>query len=401
MDPNPPRTFMSLLDGNNEVENVERSNPSVPTNIHLQPPPYHTPPNYPYHPHYYHPPYYPLPPPNYASSESNSTPSSTPTGSIATVRPPHTSNDPTSDELEGDDVEGSSVGVKKWSMEEDKRLIYAWINTNTDPVTGTDQKKTSFWGKVATNFNTHAPKGAMRRTGKTCNARWNRGYPLVNKWVGIMDEMERNNVSESSMEDIVNRAHEMFLKRVGRKFDLEHWYYLLKNQPKWRTFRDTLDGGQSKRSKVNEMGGYSSPSTPADEEVEVEVDGVVRPIGRKAAKRKLHQNANNVVVDLVTSHFATMGSTANEKVEIFRNLVTIVDKKAAAAQETVHLRDEAQKRKDIKTELELRKQALKERQYDDQIMLMDLSSLSEEDAAYFRMMKAEIRQKRMGKSPQN
>ena len=146
MDPKPPGTFMSLLDGNDEVENVERSNPSVPTNIHLQPPPYHTPPNYPYHPHYYHPPYYPLPPPNYASSASNSTPSSTPTGSIATVRPPQTSNDPTNDELEGDDVEGSSVGVKKWSMEEDKRLITAWINTSTDPVTGTDQKKTSFWG---------------------------------------------------------------------------------------------------------------------------------------------------------------------------------------------------------------------------------------------------------------
>ena len=254
---------------------------------------------------------------------------------------------------------------------------------------------------MATKFNTHAPKGGMQRTGKTFTTYWNRCYPLVNKWVRIMDEMERNNVSGSSMEDIVNRAHEMFLKRVGRKFDLEHWYYLLKDQPKWRTFRDTLDGGQSKRSKVNEMGGYSSPSTPADEEVEVEVDGVVRPIGRKAAKRKLHQNANNVVVDLVTSHFATMGSTANEKVGIFRNLVTIVDKKVTAAQEAVRLRDEAKKRKDIKAELELRKQALKERQYDDQIMLMDLSSLSEEDAAYFRMMKAEIRQKRMGKSPQN
>ena len=32
MDLNPLRTFMSLLDGNDEVENVELSNPSVPTN---------------------------------------------------------------------------------------------------------------------------------------------------------------------------------------------------------------------------------------------------------------------------------------------------------------------------------------------------------------------------------
>ena len=42
----PLDTFMSSLDGNDEVENVERSNRSVPTNTHLKPPPYHTPPNY-------------------------------------------------------------------------------------------------------------------------------------------------------------------------------------------------------------------------------------------------------------------------------------------------------------------------------------------------------------------
>jgi len=105
------------------------------------------------------------------------------------------------------------------------------------------KRKHLFWGKVVTNFNTHAPKGAMWRMGKTCNACWNRGYPLVNKWVGIMDEMERNNVSRSSIEDIVNFTHDTFLKRVGMKFNFQHWYYLLKDQPKWRTFRDTLDGG--------------------------------------------------------------------------------------------------------------------------------------------------------------
>jgi len=149
------------------------------------------------------------------------------------------------------------------------------------------------------------------------------------------------------------------------------------------------------------MGGYSSPSTPADEELEVEIDGIVCPIGRKTAKRKLQQKANNAMVDLVTNHFSTMGSTANEKVEIFRNLVIAVDKKATAAQEAVCLGDEAQKCKDFKEELEMSKQALKERQYDNQIILIDLLALSEEDAAYFRMMKEEIRRKRIGNHPKN
>ena len=52
-------------------------------------------------------------------------------------------------------------------------------------------------------------------------------------------------------------------------------------------------------------------------------------------------------------------------------------------------------------ELEMRKQNLNERQYDDQIILMDLSTLSEEDDAYFIMMKEEIRRKRMENPPQN
>jgi len=49
----------------------------------------------------------------------------------------------------------------------------------------------------------------------------------------------------------------------------------------------------------------------------------------------------------------------------------------------------------------MRKQTLNERQYDDQIILMDLSTLSEEDDAYFIMMKEEIRRKRMENPPQN
>jgi len=57
-----------------------------------------------------------------------------------------------------------------------------------------------------------------------------------------------------------------------------------------------------------------------------------------------------------------MGSTANEKAKIFRNLVTEVDKKATVAEQAGHLRDEDQTHKGIKVELEMRKQTLKKRQ---------------------------------------
>jgi len=41
-------------------------------------------------------------------------------------------------------VGGVAGGAKKWSVEEDKRLIRAWINIGTDAVVGSDRKKSSF-----------------------------------------------------------------------------------------------------------------------------------------------------------------------------------------------------------------------------------------------------------------
>jgi len=61
---------------------------------------------------------------------------------------------------EGDakEVVGGVVGsAKKWSVEEDKWLIRAWINISTDAVVRSDQKKSSFKKRVASNFNKHRP----------------------------------------------------------------------------------------------------------------------------------------------------------------------------------------------------------------------------------------------------
>ena len=80
-------------------------------------------------------------------------------------------------------------------------------------------------------------------------------------------------------------------------------------------------------------------STPIKEEalhVE-EVDKVIHPIERKATERKAKEKVNNTVVDLLTSHFSTFAKTTTDNVQIFRNLVIVVDKKASTAQEAVCL----------------------------------------------------------------
>jgi len=43
---------------------------------------------------------------------------------------------------------GVLIGAKKWTVEEDQRLIQAWINIGTNAVVGADKKKCSFWRRV-------------------------------------------------------------------------------------------------------------------------------------------------------------------------------------------------------------------------------------------------------------
>ena len=216
MDPNTPMSFMSLLE-NDDSPQVERNSatPIPAHNRHVSYPPY-VPQNYqhyPHHPYYpphltsrnpsgssqnprpcpppyytsthnepfnmhgseypYYPPHYPPPPPhpNYLSAGSNSTPTSTPTGSVVGLGQSETNIEASTDEGDVEEVMGGTMGgAKKWTFEEDRQLIRAWINVGTDPIVGADQRKTSFWSRVASTFNEYRLQGALARTAKTCNS---------------------------------------------------------------------------------------------------------------------------------------------------------------------------------------------------------------------------------------
>jgi len=68
--------------------------------------------------------------------------------------------DPSTDEADVEEVV-DNIGVtgKKWSIEKDQLLIHGWINYDTNLTVGTDQKRSSIWGKLAAYFNEHSPKG--------------------------------------------------------------------------------------------------------------------------------------------------------------------------------------------------------------------------------------------------
>lgn len=237
-----------------------------------------------------------------------------PIGAMAGLGNSETDIDPS---IEGDVEEvqgGVSIGAKKWTIEEDQRLIRAWINVGTDAVIGNDQKKSGYWARMTSNFNDHRPRGASPRSWKMLNGRWGRCSPLVSKWAGIMLEVECINQSGWNEVMILEVAHKLYKERMGKKFDLKHWYELLKDQPKWRAICDPpkLGSGSPKRSH---------PDT--EEAGEEGVGGTERPEGRKTAKRGLMQKANTTAVDLVTTKLDDLSSKSSDMNEMLKDYITL------------------------------------------------------------------------------
>jgi len=87
-----------------------------------------------------------------------------------------------------------------------------------------------------------------------------------------MLEVERSNHSGWNDVKIVQEAHRLYIERTSKKFELEHWYEMLNDQPKWQAICDPPKSGS----------GSSKRSKPDTEEARDEsVGGGERPEGRK------------------------------------------------------------------------------------------------------------------------
>jgi len=67
----------------------------------------------------------------------------------------------------------SGGNAPKWSLGEDRWLVKSCINVSTNPLTVADQKKSSFWTKVAYVYNQNAPNGFAKKASKMLNSLWN------------------------------------------------------------------------------------------------------------------------------------------------------------------------------------------------------------------------------------
>ena len=85
-----------------------------------------------------------------------------------------------------------------FSLEENKLLVAAWLNTSVDLVYGNEQHKTTFYGKVAKYFKDH--KIDSTRNISSLTSQWGVINRETVKFCGSLAKIEAKNESETTAE---------------------------------------------------------------------------------------------------------------------------------------------------------------------------------------------------------
>ncbi|EFP89512.1 uncharacterized protein PGTG_15661 [Puccinia graminis f. sp. tritici CRL 75-36-700-3] len=222
-------------------------------------------------------------------------------------------------------------GFPRWSIEEDKKLCVAWLNTSRDTIVGKGQKATTFWERIHSTlsdlineYNDEKKKSKnfkplpLRPVGAV-ECRWGHILKCVNKFAGYYSNVERRLKSGKTRDDILTEAKELYKTTSGSPFNLDHCWGILKDTPKWQATQreNEARAKKSQRSSppppsTNMSSSTNDVSSPTAIDVEGDesepsrsVLGQVRLEGSKAAKRKRAEDASihsivSMQKDLVT-----------------------------------------------------------------------------------------------------
>jgi len=97
----------------------------------------------------------------------------------------------------------------------------------------------------------------------------------------------------------------MYASCVGKRFQLEHCWVILRKEPKWQFERASQNQRSNKKQKshVNASPASSTPSTPDSVSLGEDSEPLIyqdRPIGQKAAKERLKRRQGKDKVGEVT-----------------------------------------------------------------------------------------------------
>ncbi|KQJ93232.1 glutathione S-transferase T3-like [Brachypodium distachyon] len=192
---------------------------------------------------------------------------------------------------------------KNWSKKGDELLVSAWLNNSNDPIDGNSKKSDHLWKQIAKEYNMYAPQD-QQKSAAQCKNHWTKNTSKVPKFNACYNELKSTYPGGQSEDQLMEKVREKYkvVAKMKRPFPLEHWWKMVKKQPKWRRLY-TLEQ-MNKRNKLDTAGAYSSSNQETEAEEETK-----RPQGQKAAKAQRKGKSK-----------CSTGTLSNENVEQFNNL---------------------------------------------------------------------------------
>ncbi|XP_056846191.1 glutathione S-transferase T3-like [Raphanus sativus] len=177
---------------------------------------------------------------------------------------------------------------------------------------------------------------------------------MVSKFCGAYEAATRDRTSGMNEDDVLKRAHDLFLNNHKTKFTFEHAWKELRGDQKWCLL--SVNGSSSKRTKFDD--GSHSASSHAATSASVDAEGTRRPPGVKAAKARAKRL---LVEEKEVVDFNNMWSikkedlAIKEKITKMKLLESLVNKQVPLDEDEEVLRKKTRKRVDELTGVECKR----------------------------------------------
>ena len=83
-----------------------------------------------------------------------------------------------------------SQRTKNFSVEEDKLIVFVWLNTSKDAITGNEQQGGAFWQRILQYLELHGGNHE-KRSQSSIKSRWTDINAKCSKFVGFRSQIER------------------------------------------------------------------------------------------------------------------------------------------------------------------------------------------------------------------
>ncbi|XP_023745124.1 glutathione S-transferase T3-like [Lactuca sativa] len=179
-----------------------------------------------------------------------------------------------------------------WLPHEELVLVKSWADISEDSIQGNVQLGDHFWFRILERFREELEKCDDYRTKHQMNSKFREIAKGVSKINGLYNNLKTQRKSSQGDEQILQEALQFYLEEVGKPFKWHDCWKLLVRCPGWKKYEQDFVFGvqQSKRTKTGSSGYATSSDARVgldlNQDDELELEEIVRPMGRDKVKRK-------------------------------------------------------------------------------------------------------------------